>query len=276
MGIPRDLGVQVARIARDVSFNQVSGETMNQGGEFESGFVRAPGVGESLELSEAPLVANTLELLRASDGQPYRPNVDYWQEPHGFQNLRMPAGTVLTAEYLREDLASSGHAIYINGVRLPQRGSLRITGDVVGVDNPEEDATEALLSGESQPETASPLGLDNGWAQAVGSTGPAVYYKDRQRAYLQGVIAGGATATGTVLFVLPAECRSAYECWLHSLTDAGPVRLDVRTNGEVAIGEGPFEAGNAWLSLDGLSFRLGLSTRRYPRANLYPPFYPRR
>lgn len=268
--IPRDLGGDVARIARDVSFNQSSIESINQGGEIDSNTISAPVLTASLVLSEAPIVPNTLELTRVSDGHLYTPNVDYWQEGHGFQNLRIPAGTPLTAEYLREDLISNGHVILINGSRFPQRANLNITGDFLATDNAEDDTTEIMLPGITDPEGSSTLELDNDWT----ATTPAVYYKDRGRVYLQGVIADGTTTTGTTLFTLPAGYWPAYEVWLVALSDTGPVRLDVATDGTVNIG--PTAPGNTWLSLDGLSFRPGLSTGRYPRVDLYPPFYPRR
>jgi hypothetical protein len=96
------------------------------------------------------------------------------------------------------------------------------------------------------------LMLQNDWRLARG-TSPAVY-REGTRGYLRGVIEAGATAVGTVLFDVGPDYGPGSSAWPWTMTDAGPVVLEVSAGGVVKIADGPFEAGNGWLLLDGISW----------------------
>lgn len=266
----RDTAPQFARMAREAIQWDQAAAAINEGGAFWSTDLVAPALNTSKVLGEATLTPRSLEIVRIADDYAYRPELDYLQQSHGFLNVRIPPGTPIRAEYLYEDFGPSGHSVEVNGVAYPGRANLRFLGDgFTGADNAAGDATEIRHTSAPVPENGAAPALGNSWTVRSGPTAPVLYYKDRSRVHLAGVITGGLVAVGTVLFTLPIGYRPAYESWLLAPTNAGPVRLDVKTNGQVALGAGPFEAGNDWLSLDGLSFRPGFSS------GLYPSFYPR-
>lgn len=273
MSFPREIAPAVRRIALDAIATRdlLPIPQPNLGGETsESKTIYAPATNASYVLGDTPLVPETLELVRVSDSHVYLPWQDYYETSNGFVNLKVPQGEALTVEYVADTLVAGGHKISVNGTEMFQRTNLHIYGNATGTDNAEEDATQVVFSDPAvqPPENAIAPVLLNSWTEAAGDTGPALYYKDRLRVYMSGVLSSGAVTAGTALFTLPEDYRPAYETWLNTLSDSGPVLLAVQTDGDVAIGDGPFEAGNTWLSLDGLSFRYGFSS------GLYPSFYP--
>lgn len=60
----------------------------------------APKVGEVAPLSRGPIVEANLELYRASDNFLYALGLDYFETPYGIENIRIPEGTTLRAEYM--------------------------------------------------------------------------------------------------------------------------------------------------------------------------------
>lgn len=61
----------------------------------------APAPGQTALLSRGPLVEANLSLYRASDNFLYTLGLDYFEDPDGgFENVRIPAGTMLRAEYV--------------------------------------------------------------------------------------------------------------------------------------------------------------------------------
>lgn len=273
MSFPRHLWPSVQRAALDAIATRdlLPIPQANFGGETsESKSIYAPAANADYVLGDTPLVPDTLELERISDGHVYLPWQDYYETASGFINLRIPAGEALTAEYVADTLVAGGHKIEVNGAEMFQQPNLRILGDVTGTNNAEDEATELVFSNPAvqPPETAIEPVLLNSWEVAAGDTGPALYYRDRLRVYFGGVLTAGTVTAGTVLFTLPDGYRPVYECWLSTLSDAGPVLLTVQTTGDVVIGDGPVGAGNDWLTLDGISFRYKVSS------GLYPTFYP--
>jgi N-acetylneuraminic acid mutarotase len=97
--------------------------------------------------------------------------------------------------------------------------------------------------------------LQNSWANysTIPNTyEPAGYYKDKMdRVHLKGLIAGGSTATETVLFTLPSGYRPTKRLLFTVATGSGSGRMDIRPNGEVLFVSG----ANSFFSLDGISFR---------------------
>lgn len=66
--------------------------------------VQAPPVGQELTFSRGPLVEGTLSLYRASDNFLYTPGLDYFEVPQGgMENVRIPEGAQLRAEYVYQD-----------------------------------------------------------------------------------------------------------------------------------------------------------------------------
>lgn len=261
MTVRRTLGPKIADIARDVAIDDAALPTSP---DFDAEDTYAPASGEWRTLS-APYVENTLELVRA-DGHAYLPNRDYFEDPAGgrWQNLRIPEGQKLTAEYLTE--GEPGTPLY------------RFEGSLVTTHT--DDATgERVVTIEpktSEPEAWKSPALQNLWAN-VASYNPAGYYRHQGRVYLRGRLTGGAIAAGTELFSIEAGYRPANMESLPARSDSGPVELEVTPAGVVQIGSGPFEPGNEWLSLDGLSFRAATgygarfpSPMRYPNTTRYP------
>jgi hypothetical protein len=258
---PRDLAPSVARIARNV---YASGGTWGRPPveTNQAKTARAPATGESVALSNAPIVPGTLELAR-SDGHAYLPGVDYAETPTGFQNLRIPSGEPLTAEYAAEEEPEPAYRFEGSLVRAYTDP---VTGETVVRIEPKTE----------EPEAWKGAALENLWTN-VASYNPAGYYRHQGTVYLRGRISGGAVAVGTTLFAVPAGYRPANTESLPAHSDAGPVQIEVSPAGVVSIGDGPFEAGSGWLSFDGLSFRAltGYGARypgqnRYPNTNRYP------
>ena len=254
---PRDLAPSVERIARRV----LGGGS--PAGEVEgTASTAAPATGETRTLGDATIVAGTLELTR-SDGHVYLPGVDYAETSTGFQNLAIPEGIALTAEYVHEE---------------EPEPSYRFEGSLVR-SYPDPATGETVIRVEpktEEPETWKLPALGNGWTNATGYN-PTGYYRHAGRVYLRGRITGGIVIVGTQLFTLPGGYRPANTESLPARTDAGPMQLEVTPAGVVRIGDGPFEAGSAWLSLDGLSYRALTgygarypATSRYPMTNRYP------
>jgi len=109
----------------------------------------------------------------------------------------------------------------------------------------------------SQPKHIVPT-LQNSWTNFGFGTAPAGFYKDGLgRVHLRGMIAGGTTAFGTVLFRLPADCRPAQNVYLATLSNnAGALQsaaVIVEADGDVTIAN----AANTYLTLSGLSFAVG-------------------
>lgn len=254
---PRDLAPSVARIAREV---YASGAARTAGAvpaeTLASRALTAPQVGERVSLGNESIVANTLELTR-SDSHVYLPDVDYSETPTGFQNLRIEPGIPLTASYIHEEEPEPTYRFEGSLVRTYTDPA---TGErVISI----EPKTE-------EPETWKSPALLNGWSNAALYNG-AGYYRHAGRVYLRGRITGGAVAVGTTLFSVDAGYRPANAESLPARSDAGPVQVEVSPAGVVQVGDGPFEAGNGWLSLDGLSYRaLTGYGARYPNVNRYP------
>jgi hypothetical protein len=228
-------------------------------GDLFSERTTAPAKYEWRELAKDRLVEGSLELVR-SDGHAYLPYQDYLEDPSGgrWQNLRIPAGQSLTAEYYYEDtVATPSYRFEGSLVRLHEDPA---TGETVVTIEPRS----------AEPEVWRPPALQNLWTNVAGYN-PAGYYRHGGRVYLRGRITGGTTDVGTALFSTDAGYRPANTESLPARSDAGPVQLEVTPAGVAQIGDGPFVAGSGWLSLDGLSFRAATGYgARYPATNRYP------
>jgi hypothetical protein len=96
--------------------------------------------------------------------------------------------------------------------------------------------------------------LLNNWVNYDVPNGYAAagYYKDKEnRVQLRGLIKDGDIAASTVLFLLPVGYRPA-SIQIYAVVNGNSFgRVDVYPNGQVQILSG----GNAFLSLDGITFR---------------------
>jgi hypothetical protein len=97
--------------------------------------------------------------------------------------------------------------------------------------------------------------LVNGWINYGFGFAPSAYYKDKEgRIHLQGLISGGTTAAGTLLFVLPPGYRPVAGILMFTVNSAGsPGRIDVLPNGEVKLMQA---STSSYLNLTGISFRI--------------------
>jgi hypothetical protein len=259
--VRRELVPLVAEIARSVAYEDneeaISGPDLQDGEP-----TTAPAIGEWRTLS-APYLADTLELSR-SDGHAYLPYRDFFEDAAAgrWENLRIPEGQALTAAY------------YTDGE--PPAPVYRFEGSLVRtrLDLVTNETVVTVEPKTTEPEPWKSVVLQNLWTNEAGRN-PAGFYRHEGRVYLRGRLTGGTTTVGTALFALDAGYRPANIESLPGRTNAGPVEIDVSPAGVVSIGDGT--AGNTWLSLDGLSFRVVTgygarypNTNRYPNVNRYP------
>lgn len=281
MAYQRDLAPQVERIVVRALSNQIPAipeQTPLSGGEDQySKTVSAPDKFSEVTLGDERIVGSTLELTRP-DGYTYLPYVDYDPTPHGFLNRKMPSGELLTAEYVAEEVFAKGHLILDEDTALPQRDILQFRGAWLrAYDDAAGDAT--VITAEpinAPPETWNAIDLTgSSWDAEAAPYAPPGYYLDRERVYLRGRLTGGTTTTGTVLFSVPADYQPPYTESPVSMTNSGPITLEIDPGGDVSIGDGT--AGSGFLSLDGISWRAATAfgprypnTSRYPNTDRYP------
>ena len=135
---------------------------------------------------------------------------------------------------------------------LQVNGGLDITGNVgIGTETP--DRKLVVRGGETslQQEDWQTPTFQSGWVNYGGVFNPAGYFKDSLGIiHLRGLVKNGS---GTI-FTLPAGYRPAGR-ELHAVAtypeEMG--RIDVLTDGQVFMQKG----SNAWISLDGITFRAG-------------------
>ncbi|MEZ4382396.1 MAG: hypothetical protein R3A79_13680 [Nannocystaceae bacterium] len=94
--------------------------------------------------------------------------------------------------------------------------------------------------------------LTQGWVNYGGGYNEAAYYRDRQgRVHLRGLVRSGVVGGNATIFVLPNGYRTqARELRVVQTVDRVG-RVDITTDGRVI----PYNVGNGWVSLDGISFR---------------------
>lgn len=202
----RDIQVLIQSHAAQAVYDRAGEAEMSVGADVASETVTAPATGEWAPLSRSPLVPDTLELVGLDDTL-YMPDYDYYEDASRgeWQNLRIPAGTQLTATYHHEELFA---------------------------------------------EQWQPMTLGPGWTEVT----PADIYREGSRAWMRGVISGGPTAPGELIADAGLDYGPGHTARLWAMTDNGPAVLEVHPGGKVTIYPGPFEPGNGWLSLDGLSW----------------------
>jgi N-acetylneuraminic acid mutarotase len=104
----------------------------------------------------------------------------------------------------------------------------------------------------NSPDFVAPTLLNN-WVNFGSGYSTAGYYKDKESVvHLKGFIKGGTTTQNTNLFVLPFDCRpSETRVFTVASGDGTFGRVNVTTLGYVQF----YSGVNAYLSLDGISFR---------------------
>jgi hypothetical protein len=74
----------------------------------------APAPGVEVRLTHGPLVEGNLELYRASDNFLYALGLDYFEVPDGgLENIRIPEGATLRAEYLYHAGPAIGEGVFV-------------------------------------------------------------------------------------------------------------------------------------------------------------------
>ncbi|PSB22155.1 hypothetical protein C7B65_01755 [Phormidesmis priestleyi ULC007] len=142
---------------------------------------------------------------------------------------------------------------------LQVNGGLDITGNV-GIGTTAPDRKLVVRGGETsleQEDWQTPT-LQNGWVNYDTTYNSAAYFKDSLGiVHLKGLVKAG---TGTI-FTLPVGYRPLNQ-ELHAVAthpnEMG--RIDILTNGQVYMQKG----NNAWISLDGITFRAGARRFRIP------------
>ncbi len=85
------------------------GETIGIDAEHAIEKVAAPKQGAVVVFEHGPLVEDNLSLFRASDNRRYVHGIDYIEHPAGgFENISIPAGTMVRAEYFYHAEAAHG------------------------------------------------------------------------------------------------------------------------------------------------------------------------
>lgn len=90
----------------------------------------------------------------------------------------------------------------------------------------------------------------NSWAAYSASQPPAFYRDPFGRVWLQGMLKSGTV--GSPAFTLPPGYRPAYQQTLDTISNSAQGRVDISLGGDVTPTS---PSNNAWVSLDGLSFR---------------------
>lgn len=239
---PRDLGDPVRRMVEGlIAQERVSGPEVSTGRE---GVARktliAPALNERASLSETgSMVPNTLEIRRASDDFLYTPYTDFYEDSP-------PAGFINLAITPGTEIIAEWY-------------------------HEDPDPTD-YIAGEFKA-----LTLSGAWVQE-GTTEPASR-REGERVYLRGAIASGATTEGSALFEVDNEHSPDALVRLSTMSDAGPVVIEISVAGVGTIG--PIVAGNDWLLLDSLSYPSPISSlaptfqawpdvSRYPNTDRYP------
>lgn len=96
--------------------------------------------------------------------------------------------------------------------------------------------------------------LLNGWANFGGTVERAGFLKDALGfVHLKGVVLGGAVSASIPIFILPAECRPAFDKVFAVDSNNAHGRCTINRDGRVLP-----EVGSAtYFSLDGLTFKAG-------------------
>lgn len=160
----------------------------------------------------------------------------------GTNRLMLGAGAsdVLT---VREGRVGVGTIEPDASAKLDVRGDLRVDGNIA-------------LSGLIFQEGWQVPTLLNGWALYGGGYNNAGYFLDKNGiVHLRGLVRSGPVGglDSTIIFNLPAGYRPAARELHVVYTSAGAGRCDIDTLGNVR----PMAGGNAWFSLDGITFRAG-------------------
>jgi hypothetical protein len=89
----------------------------------------APTPGAEVRLTHGPLVEGNLELYRASDNFLYALGLDYFEVPDGgLENIRIPEGTTLRAEYLYHAEPAIGEGVFVAAASPGEAGSASESG----------------------------------------------------------------------------------------------------------------------------------------------------
>lgn len=240
---PRDIGTLIGQMAENIAAQRESAQGISTGRE---GVARktliAPALNERASLSETgSMVPNTLEIRRVSDDFLYTPYTDFYEDSP-------PAGFINLAITPGTELIAEWY-------------------------HEDPDPTD-YISGEFKA-----LALSGTWLQE-GSVEPASR-REGERVYLRGAIASGATAEDSALFEVDNEHNPDALVRISTMSDAGPVVIEISVAGVGTIGAGPSVAGNDWLLLDSLSYPSPISSlaptfhawpdvSRYPNTDRYP------
>jgi hypothetical protein len=112
--------------------------------------------------------------------------------------------------------------------------------------------TSELAPGPAKTNVAFAAGWGNNAAPNEGVT----YYRHLGRVWLQGLaLRTGATASGTTLFTMPANCRPTGRLLLHPCADNGPIPCSVDPTTGVVVALGTVNNG-FFLNFTGLSYRI--------------------
>lgn len=275
----KNIGSLVARIAREVVAQDraagAGGAVFTSTESVETRVVLSPAPGDTLMLStDAPLVRDTVELVRVSDGHVYLPYQDFREDGlGGFESINIPEGTELTATWFQEPIEPVAIRFLDEGAALPGYPDVDFRGSLVHV-YPDA-ATESLIVQIDQdppdgPYLATLLNDFEDYA-ADADAGPLTYYSRAGRVYLEGVVAPGATSpltSGTAITTLPADETPAYRKRFLAAASSGPLLLSVETNGELRLAQDA--TGATWIALDSLSYRSSVASGLYPHDLLYP------
>ncbi|MBI5136889.1 MAG: hypothetical protein HZA24_06070 [Nitrospirae bacterium] len=102
-------------------------------------------------------------------------------------------------------------------------------------------------------ETLRSVAFQGAWVNFGAPYQEAGYWVRGGEVRLTGVVKGGAV--NSAIFMLPAGFRPAAQTVFNQRCASGTARVDVRADGQVYLNDAG--ADTAWLSLDGIIFRIG-------------------
>jgi hypothetical protein len=105
----------------------LSNLTTDEGGFFDAEEyvekLSAPAVGQVAALTHGPIVEANLELHRTSDNFLYILGLDYFETSYGIENIRIPEGTTLRAEYMYHGEPSIDEGGGVQAASAPETGT---------------------------------------------------------------------------------------------------------------------------------------------------------
>lgn len=181
-------------------------------------------------------------------GEEYRQNIFLLQEQYGFviADLQKSNGLIANrnvSNILRDNLHENDFGQLVVAKCMAKAVVETFANDITG--------ETSVSSGAPSESSVHVPTLQNGWTNlGAGYATPRVI-KNGNVVHVEGIIKGGTTTSGTVVFTLPTGYRPKARVITVVASQAGSATVDINTNGEIATSVG--WSTPTWVSLS-LSF----------------------